>query len=379
MTAPATPVQRTPLHPAHVRAGANLVDFHGWEMPLRYGQIPQEHQQVRLSAGLFDLCHMARLELTGRDAIRWVNGVITNDLDAMKPGDARYSFLVNDAGGILDDIIVYRLESSVLIVANASNREKVVGWIEGHKPEGAEATFRDRTLEWAMVSVQGPQSVRILTPLVRLLDVGAWDLIDYYKISRAEILGKEILIARTGYTGEDGFELYHPSEMAIDVWDAILEAGGARIVPIGLGARDTLRLEAGMPLYGNELDETVNPYEANLGFAVKLKKTMPFIGQKALAEISAKPRSRRIVGFHVDSRKVARQGMMIVKGEEKVGVITSGIPSPTLGFPIALGFLDAKVIDPEGLAVDIRGARARIIPEPLPFFSRTRRRGDRAL
>jgi len=356
-----------------------MVDFHGWEMPIRYGQIPQEHQQVRLSAGLFDLCHMARIELTGRDAAAWVNGVITNDLDAMKVGEARYSLVTNEAGGILDDILVYRLESSIMIVANASNREKVVGWMESRKPAGADATLHDRTFEWAMVSVQGPQSLRILTPLVRLLDVGAWDLLDYYHICRAEALGKEVLISRTGYTGEDGFEIYHPADLAIELWDSILEAGGARIAPIGLGARDTLRLEAGMPLYGNELDETVNPYEANLGFAVKLKKATPFIGAGALAEAKAKGVSRRIVGFHIDSRKIARQGMPIFRGEERVGTITSGIPSPTLGFPVAMGFLDSKVVDPEGLVVDIRGVRARIIPEPLPFFSRTRRRGDRAL
>ncbi len=374
-----TPPLRTPLYDAHVRAGATMVDFHGWEMPIRYSQIPVEHQKVRLSAGLFDLCHMGRLEVTGRDAVRWVNGLITNDLEAMKPGDARYSFMVNEKGTILDDLIVYRMEDTVLVVANASNREKIVAWMNAHKPADADATLVDRTREWAMVSVQGPQAVRILTPLVRLTDLGAWDLLDYYKITRAETLGKPVLLARTGYTGEDGFEIYHPAELGPDLWDTILEAGGARIAPIGLGARDTLRLEAGMPLYGNELDETVIPYEAGLGFAVKLKKAAPFIGRDALAEAQAKGVSRRIVGFRVDSRKVARQGMPIYRGEEKVGTITSGIPSPTLGFPIAMGFLDSKVTEPDGLVVDIRGARARIIPEPLPFFSRTRRRGDRAL
>ena len=372
-------MQRTPLYDAHVRAGATLVDFHGWEMPIRYGQIPAEHQKVRLSAGLFDLCHMGRLEVTGRDAVRWVQSVVTNDVEAMKPGEARYNLMTNDQGRILDDLIIYRLESSVLVVANASNREKVIGWMESHRPPDLQATLTDRTFEWAMVSIQGPQSVRILTPLFKLADVGGWDLLDYYHISRAQALGKEVLIARTGYTGEDGFEVYYPAAGGIELWDAILAAGGERISPIGLGARDTLRLEAGMPLYGNDIDETTTPYEAGLGFAVKLGKTAPFTGQAALAEAKARGVERRLIGFRVDSRKVARQGMPIYRGEEQVGRVTSGIPSPTLGFPIALGYLDSKVVDPDGLMVDIRGSRARIIPEPLPFFSRTRQRSGRAL
>jgi aminomethyltransferase len=372
-------IERTPLHEAHLKAGATMVDFHGWEMPIRYEQIPVEHQKVRLSAGLFDLCHMGRLEVTGRDAIPWIQSVITNDLEAMEAGDARYSLVVNEEGGILDDIIVYRLESSVLLVVNASNRERMVAWFEAHRPPGAEATLADRTREWAMTSIQGPQSVRILTPLIQLVDLGGWDLFDYYHIARGEALGKPVLISRTGYTGEDGFEIYHPAEMALELWTAMLEAGGARIAPIGLGARDTLRLEAGMPLYGNELNEQVNPFEARVEFAVKLKKTAPFTGQPALQAIKERGVEKRLVGFRIDSRKVARQSMPVFHGEERVGSITSGIPSPTLGFPIAMGYLDSKVVAPENLWVDIRGSRARIIPEPLPFFSRTRRRSDRAL
>ncbi|MGH9362886.1 MAG: glycine cleavage T C-terminal barrel domain-containing protein, partial [Thermoanaerobaculia bacterium] len=207
----------------------------------------------------------------------------------------------------------------------------------------------------------------------------SWDLFEYYHITRAEALGREVFISRTGYTGEDGFEIYYPTDLAAALWNAVLESGGARIAPVGLGARDTLRMEAGMPLYGHELSEGVNPFEAQLEFAVKLKKPTPFVGQSALAEVKQRGVARRLVGFRVDSRKVARQGMPIFRGEEKVGEITSGIPSPTLGFPIALGYLDSKVTSPEGLVVDIRGARPRIIPEPIPFFSRTRRRGDRAL
>jgi aminomethyltransferase len=322
---------------------------------------------------------MGRLEVAGRDGIRWIQGVITNDLEAMKTGEARYCLMTNQEGMILEDLIVYRLESSVLAVVNAANRQKVIGWMESHRPPGAEATLIDRTGEWAMISIQGPQSVPILTPLIRLNDVGAWDLLDYYHISRGESLGKEILISRTGYTGEDGFEIYAPGDLALELWNTILESGGSRITPIGLGARDTLRLEAAMPLYGNEIDETVNPYEARLGFAVKLKKTTPFVGQEALRRLKEKGVARRLIGFRVDSRKIARQGMPILLTGEKVGSVTSGIPSPTLGFPIALGYLDSRVVTPEGLSVDIRGTRPRIIPEPLPFFSRTRRRSNSAL
>ncbi len=372
-------VERTPLAEAHLSAGATMVDFHGWEMPIRYTQIPEEHQKVRLSAGLFDLCHMARLEVAGKDAVRWVQTVITNDAEAMAVGDARYSLITNEQGGIVDDVLVYKLDHSVLIVANASNHDKVLAWMDTHKPADADATIVDRTREWAMVSIQGPQSVRILDPIVKLIDVSHWDLFEYYHISRAQALGKEVLISRTGYTGEDGFEIYHPAEMACALWSAILEAGGARVSPIGLGARDTLRIEAGMPLYGNELDETMNPFEARLDFAVKLKKTTPFVGRDALLAIREKGAAKRLVGFHVDSRKIARQGMPVFQGGEKVGWISSGVPSPTLGIPVALGYLESRVTSPQGIEVDIRGSMARLIPEPLPFFSRTRRRGDRAL
>ena len=372
-------MERTPLYEQHVQAGANMVDFHGWEMPIRYGQIPAEHQKVRLSAGLFDLCHMGRLEFIGKDAEKWVQSVVTQDLATMKVGDARYSLVCNDEGGILDDVIVYKLPHSTLLVVNASNREKIVSWFEAHRPSDCDATLVDRSREWGMIAVQGPQTVRILSELVKLPEFSNWDHFDYYHVARGLALGKEILVARTGYTGEDGVELYAPTELTASLWNAVLESGGPRVAPVGLGARDTLRCEAGMPLYGNELSEQTNPYEAKLGFAVKLEKPVPFVGQGALKAIKAAGVARRLVGFRVDSRRVARGGMTLFRGEEQVGVITSGIPSPTLGFPIALGYLDSKVTEPDGLWVDIRGIRSRVNPEPLPFFSRTRRRGDRAL
>lgn len=377
-----------------------MVDFHGWRMPLRYGAIPEEHQKVRNCAGLFDLCHMGRLEVVGPDAAAWVGKVITNDLDAMRVGSARYTLIANERGGIIDDALVYRLPQSIFLVVNASNRPRVVAWMEEARGS-LDARLHDRTMDWAMVAIQGPQAVRILPEAVERFDA-SWDSMKYYSIAAAHIFGKVARIARTGYTGEDGFEVYLEAADAPALWNRLLEIGGNRVAPIGLGARDTLRLEAAMPLYGNELDEETDPFEAGLDFAVKIEKAVPFIGRESLAAKKEKGPSRRLTGFRLLGKRVARQGMAIhvatARGttepgesgkpgepadpggpgnpEEPVGRITSGAPSPTLGCPIALGYLGTAVGEKEraSLVVDVRGNRepARIVA--LPFFSRTRKK-----
>jgi aminomethyltransferase len=378
-----------------VALGATLIDFHGWMMPVRYGSIPEEHTKVRLCAGMFDLCHMGRLEIAGRDAVSWVDRVITNDASRLKPGDARYTLLCTEDGSILEDAIVYRLVDSIFLVVNASNRPCVVDWLEEHKL-GADAGLHDRTKSMAMIAVQGPQAVRILPQVIERFDAD-WVEMKYYSIAGARIAGKPVRIARTGYTGEDGFEVYLDAEDAPAFWTRVLEVGGNRIAPIGLGARDTLRLEAGMPLYGNDIDLGRDPFEAGLGFAVKLDKATPFVGQEGLRRRKASPPKQVLRGFRVTGRRVARQGMDIVQVETppsangaegssplegtrlKVGSITSGAPSPTLGHPIAMGYIDATV-DPAGsgrLAVDVRGNLEPIEFAELPFYSRTRKKAKK--
>jgi aminomethyltransferase len=375
-----------------VALGATIIDFHGWEMPLRYGSIPDEHLKVRLSAGLFDLCHMGRLEVVGPDADAWVGRVITNDYDALKPGDARYTLICNERGTVIEDAIVYRLERGPFLVVNASNRARVVSWMEAARAS-LDARLIDRTHDLAMVALQGPQAVRILPGVIESLHAD-WETMKYYSIAAASADGKDALVARTGYTGEDGFEVYIDAAVAPSLWNRILEAGGNRVAPIGLGARDTLRLEAGMPLYGNEIDESVDPFEAGLGFAVKLEKRVPFIGQDALRQRKEKGPARTLRGFRVLGRRVARQGMTVHVDPSRlpagaasgggatgagmeVGRITSGAPSPTLGCPVAMGYLDTGLGEESlaALAVDVRGNREPIRVEPLPFYSRTRKKG----
>lgn len=372
-----------------------MVDFHGWEMPVRYGSIPDEHLKVRHCAGLFDLCHMGRLEVTGKDAAQWIGKVITNDFDALKPGDARYTLIVNEGGTIIDDAIVYRLPETALLVVNASNRAAVVDWMESHRGD-LEARLVDRSRDLAMIAIQGPQALRILHRTIEIIG-GRTEAelagMPYYSITGGTLHGKPAWFARTGYTGEDGFEVYIDSGDAPRFWREVLETGVGRVAPIGLGARDTLRLEAGMPLYGHELDLTTDPFEARLGFAVKLEKAVPFIGQKELEARKKRGPARRLTGFKVDGKRVARQGMKIHREADgaEVGIITSGAPSPTLGHPIAMGYLatgyaesdsaggktppgKAAASDVPILNVDIRGNMERLLVEPLPFFSRTRKK-----
>ena len=365
-------MKRTPLNEEHRKLGAVLTDFHGWEMPLRYRSIPEEHLQVRSASGLFDLCHMGRLEICGPDASVWLQGVLTNDFDAIPMGRARYTLILNERGTVIDDAILYKLPGLILLVVNASNRPAVISWLEEHKNR-LDAHLIDRSEEWAMISIQGPESVEILPRIVEDLDAD-WRAMKYYAIATAKVFGETAWIARTGYTGEDGFEVYLDARLGARFWRETLEIGGDRIAPAGLGARDTLRLEAGMALYGNDIDDTTDPYEAGLGFAVKLNKG-DFVGRDALIARKERGPERKLCGFKVAGRRIARQGMEIRRGERVVGRITSGAPSPTLKYPIAMGYLTSELAqqEPDDLTVDIRGRTEILRIHPLPFFSRTRK------
>ena len=381
MSSPTSPLRTTPLHSVHRSLGATLVDFHGWEMPLRYGTIPEEHLRVRETAGVFDLCHMGRLLFTGAQAENWLQRVLSVDVSRLGTGRAKYALLLNEDGRPIDDAIVYRRESEWLLVVNASNRERVIAWCEAHRPAG-EASLEDHTIDTAMIAVQGPTSAALCASVISEPEK-PWNEIRYYEITRATYQPKgrgpvPVDVARTGYTGEDGFEVFVPSDEAEGFWNAVLAAGGDRAAPIGLGARDTLRLEAGMPLYGNEIDETTDPLEAGLTFALHLDKPVEFLGKKALLERQARGVARRLRGFRLESRRIPRQGMSILLDGRAVGTVTSGAPSPTLGYPIAMGYLDvdAEEQGADRLELDVRGRGERIQLHALPFYSRKRKKGS---
>jgi len=360
----------TPLESRHEALGARMVDFAGWRMPIQYTGIIEEHRAVRGRAGLFDLCHMGELFVDGPDAGDALAAAVTTDPRTLVPGRAHYSMICAPDGGILDDLIVYRLaEDRFLVVANASNAA-VVSDALAERFEGRRAILDDRSLATALVSIQGPAARGILAPLTGL-DL---DAIHYYGIAEGAVAGIPALVARTGYTGEDGFEVFVDAASGTAAWDALMEAGrGAGLVPVGLGARDTLRLEAGMPLYGNELDRQTTPFEAGLGRVVKLVKAGGFVGRDALAKSADVGPRRLLVGLVVRGRGIARHGHPVWAGERRSGVVTSGTMSPTLGVPIAMAYVAPGDSAPGTmLDVEIREARAAAEVVPLPFYTRPR-------
>jgi aminomethyltransferase len=362
--------QTTPLTDRHAALGARLIDFAGWHMPVQYGSILEEHRAVRERVGIFDLCHMGEYFVEGPDAGAALAKAVVSDPPSLSVGRAQYSLLCATDGGILDDLIVYRLaEDRYLVVANAANAA-LVSDVLAERLEGSKAVLDDGSLATGLIAVQGPRSLDVLGPLVDL-DAGA---IPYYGIADGAVGGVPALIARTGYTGEDGFELFVDWDRTAEVWDALLpavrDAGG---MPVGLGARDTLRLEAGMPLYGNELDTTTDPFEAGLGRVVRLDLPGEFVGRTALEKIAAAPLTRTLVGLTLQGRGIARQGYPVFVGERRSGIVTSGTQSPTLGTPIAMAYLapsDAEL----GTMVDveIRGQRIPAQVTGLPFYRRPR-------
>ncbi len=360
----------TPLVARHEALGARLVDFAGWRMPIQYAGILEEHRAVRRGAGLFDLCHMGELFVEGPDAGDALAGAVTTDPRSLAIGRAQYSMICDPDGGILDDLIVYRLAvDRFLVVANASNAV-VVSDALAERFEGRRAILDDRSLATALVAIQGPAALGILAPLTDL-DLEA---IRYYGIAEGTVAGVPGLVARTGYTGEDGFEIFVDAASGVTIWDALAAGGAAAgLVPVGLGARDTLRLEAGMPLYGNELDRTTTPFEAGLGRVVKLAKEGGFVGRDALAAAAEAGVRRRLVGLVVRGRGIARHGHPVWSGDRASGVVTSGTMSPTLGLPIAMAYV-APADSAPGTMLDvmIRDTRAAAEVVPLPFYTRSR-------
>ncbi len=361
-------LQRTPLHARHVELGARLVEFAGFSMPVQYGSIKEEHAAVRESAGLFDVSHMGQLHLTGPEAVTAAERLLTCPVASLRPGRVRYGLLCNEAGGCVDDVTVYReAEDALFLCVNAANIEKDLKWVQAHAPAGAEVV--DRSAQTALLALQGPESAALLAA-VTTPETDARPVADLsrFTFARYAIAGVPAMVSRTGYTGSDGFELYLPAEGAVAVFDALLEAGAARgLVPAGLGARDTLRLEAALPLYGHELDDTTSPLEAGLGRFVK-RETGGFVGAEAIEGRENDGRTRQLVGFVVDGRGIARAGYPIAIGGEEIGRVTSGAPSPSLGTAIGLGYVPPHAAAP-GTPLDVivrgRATPARVVKTPF--------------
>ncbi len=370
---------KTPLHKLHLDHGGKMVDFAGWDMPISYGSIQDEHTQVRTSGGMFDVSHMGRLKVTGRHARRLLGRVCTRRISDMQQGQCRYGLVCNENGGVKDDVLVYRMDDTdFLVVVNASNREKIVEHFKSViAAEDLVVKLEDQTMKTAMVAIQGPKVMdlvgRISTEVPTL---------KRYRFTMKNLLIAKLLVSRTGYTGEDGVEVILPSsiiDMALKLLfkDVDLKAEQSDVKLAGLGARDTLRLEAGMPLYGHELEEDINALACGIDFAIKLDKDEgdmpePFIGQKALKRTrdeGGPPRT--LAAFVIEGKRTPRQGMPIKVDGNEVGIITSGCTSPTLGMPIAMGFID-RALNESGTKVLIDAGRAELEAEvrPNPLYKK---------
>lgn len=356
---------RTPLYRWHVEHKARMVPFGGWEMPVQYAGIAPEHTAVRTAAGLFDISHMGRVRFRGPDALALLERVFTNSVAAMTDGQVRYGLVCNDAGGILDDVLVYRRPDGFAAVVNASNREKMLAWFERHRT-GFAVEVQDETFDTAMIAVQGPKAVGIVAG-VFAADLGA---LKYYYATSTQYLGNGCVVSRTGYTGEDGFEVMLPAALAVPLWDEFVAKGA---VPCGLGARDTLRLEAAMPLYGHELTEDTDPIRAGLAWAVKLDKG-EFVGRAALQRAAADDTKPVRVGLEIDGKRAAREGCALTDVDgNPAGTVTSGSLCPGLNKSLAMAYVNPQVASVgTPLDADVRGTALPATVVPLPFYKRSK-------
>jgi aminomethyltransferase len=364
--------KHTALYTQHEAHGASFTDFGGWQMPLKYRSELEEHHTVRRAAGLFDLSHMGEVLVSGPQAAEFLNYALVSNLAVLAVGKAKYSLICNEAGGVIDDLITYRLtEDSFLVVPNASNAPVVAEELR-LRAKGFDVAVEDQSDTTALVAVQGPTAEAVVLDLARPEDAAAIRGLKYYAVVELELAGLPVLLARTGYTGEDGFEIFLGGNVAVRLWNAALEAGGKHgLLPCGLAARDSLRLEAGMPLYGHELGLDTNPFEAGLGPVVSTKKPDDFVGRSVLEPLKAVEPARRLVGLRAVGRRSARAGYDVVVDGAAVGTVTSGLPSPTLGYPVALAYVDAAyaAVGTE-VQVDLRGRPEPFTVIPTPFYKR---------
>ncbi|MBT1001605.1 glycine cleavage system aminomethyltransferase GcvT [Paenarthrobacter sp. DKR-5] len=364
----------TALYDQHRALGASFTDFGGWQMPLKYSSELLEHKAVRAAAGLFDLSHMGEVEVSGPDAGAFLDYALVGRLSAIAVGKAKYSLICTDDGGIIDDLISYRrAEDNYLVVPNAGNAKAVAAAL-AERAADFDVTVDDQSSRTSLIAVQGPHAEQILLDLVPAGQADDVRSLKYYAATEVTVAGLDILLARTGYTGEDGFELYVPNESAAVLWNALLRAGTPHgLVPAGLACRDSLRLEAGMPLYGNELSLGVDPYAAGLGPVVALSKEGDFVGRAALERKKAAGPARKLVGLQGLGRRAARSHYPVLQDGQTVGEVTSGAPSPSLGYPVAMAYVDAALAEPgTELQVDLRGKAEPFRVVPLPFYKRAK-------
>jgi aminomethyltransferase len=364
-------MSQTSLHDLHVALGARMVDFAGFQMPVQYTSIKEEHHAVRNAAGLFDLGHMGRVLITGEQRVAFLDRLVTNKVQDLDTGAARYALMPNEDAHVLDDVIYYIFPELILLVVNASNRLKILAWLEKNQ-DGYNVKIEDVTADWAMIALQGPNAVKITKPLTDL-DLST---VKGYKAAGGTVLGIPCMVARTGYTGEDGFEFYFDKNRAEFMFTSLLKAGKELgLHPCGLGARDTLRLEAGMPLYGHELDENTNPLEANLNFAVALDKG-EFMGSEILNKVAQDGPAKKLRGFFVDGRRIPRQGheIFVTGAELACGVVTSGTHSPTLERPLCMAFIRGEHSEETTFELGLGKKRVPLIPTKIPFYKRKRKK-----
>jgi aminomethyltransferase len=353
---------RTPLYDWHVGHGGRIVEFGGWDMPVQYTSIVEEHRAVRTAAGLFDISHMGRLSFHGPDALALLQQVYTNNVATMKDGQVRYGLVCNPQGGIRDDVLVYRWPFMWTMVVNASNRGKIVDWLAEHKG-GRSVDIQDQTTTTCMIAVQGPKAIA----LCRGLTQADAEQLTYYHATPTRFRGKECVVSRTGYTGEDGIEIMASATQAVELWEELVRRGAQ---PCGLGARDTLRLEAAMPLYGHELNEDIDPFQAGLSWAVKMDKG-DFIGRDVLLRRRDHAGLPRRAGLELAGRRAARKGAAVLRDGQTIGRVTSGTVTPTLNKAIALAYIDpAHTAAGTPCNVDIRGKTEEARVVPLPFYRR---------
>ena len=394
MTDSASTPKHTALHQVHEQLGARFTDFGGWDMPLKYGKELDEHRAVRETVGVFDLSHMGEVEVSGPQAAEFLDYALISRLSAVKVGKAKYSMLCTEDGGIVDDLITYRLaDDDFLVVPNAGNAPRVAEAL-AQRAEGFDVTVVDQTAEKSLVAIQGPKAAEVMHAIVENVtdapeasgateDVrGAVDGLGYYAAFKGIVAGQPALIARTGYTGEDGFEIIVDNDAAEQVWNiALAKATELDGLPCGLAARDTLRLEAGMPLYGNELNDELTPVDAGLGILAATKSKDSFVGRDAIVTAKEKGAARVLIGLQGEGRRAARSGYAVLAGEgedaQPIGEVTSGALSPTLGYPVAMAYVDKAAIEEGGAAavgqtvqVDIRGKQYPYQVVEMPFYQR---------
>jgi aminomethyltransferase len=361
-------LRQTPFHAFHLRNNARMVDYAGWALPLHYpAGILAEHEQTRTAASLFDVSHMGRIKIDGKDATKFLSRLLTRNIEKAAVGQSAYSLICNESGGVLDDVIVNRFDGHWLMVCNAANREKLLGWFDSHRT-GYKVGITDETFTTAMVALQGPKAIALLD---EVLPQPASDIRRYHFEKMSYMMVVSFTVFRTGYTGEDGVEIILGNQAAGLAMNYLLKTDGESAVlkPAGLGARDTLRLEAGMPLYGHELTETIDPISAGLKWAVDLEKE--FIGGDALRSIASAGPKQLLVGLNIDGPRAARHGMTVLYEDKPVGTVTSGAMSPTLKRCIALAFVDAALAAPgTKLTIDLRGTMIDAVVTPLPFYKR---------